>query len=177
MLGAEGELTVDLDTKTSTSPLIGIVTGGFALQRAEIPETRYLTFRAGIVQRGNPESRILSTRRKLTEPQLFLSYYGDLIVGAAEFQRERKPVSSRLHPEMPTAWTGCRPGLDVIWKTSLSQQVRVSWRDRRHVLHLSGRSLVAEILSSPMDSFPSQTTRTPEEHLDRFSRRYWLRHF
>jgi hypothetical protein len=142
--GAEGEITVDTD-KWTVVVHDGKTIGGFPLkiEALEYVRTRYLTYRAAIVQQGIP-SLGFSTPENAPTPIAVLEPTG-VITGVARFDGAGTTNEFvQDHFMLPDDWVPPIE-LDVIWRTDANLGT-VSWRVE--ICNVSVDDTTGAILSS-----------------------------
>ena len=136
LIGAEGEITIDLEKKTVVVH-DGIQMGGFPSQRESQPitRTRYLTMRAAITQQGVASLGFSAPENAPTAIPLM---FGDIISGAAAFAKDQgQQIQDRV--DLPETWVP-PIGMELIWQTEAVTGV-VWWR--------------VEVLGAPIGSIVS----------------------
>ena len=111
LLGAQGEITVDLDKKTAVIH-DGVQVGGFPLRRddAEFARPNYIEFKTAVVQNGVPFLAIATDANPPVAKAI------NSFIGVAEFT----PLSGQqiygLFP-MPDNWPGTSISCVIVWRT------------------------------------------------------------
>ena len=115
LLGAQGEITVDLDKKTAVVH-DGIQIGGFPLRRDDVEVAReyFISYKAVVVQNGIPFLG-LSTGNNPPTPVIAVSS-GPIVIGVAEFS----PLvgqSIQGNFTIPDNWPSSDITCQILWRT------------------------------------------------------------
>lgn len=151
LLGAQGEITVDLDKKTAVVH-DGIQTGGFPLRRddAEYSRTSTILYKMAVVQQGVPFLG-LSTESNAPTPVSIPNSSG-LAAAIATFSPSlNQQVQGSF--TVPSNWPGTPINCMILWRTT-DTIVPVNWT--LEIGGLANGQSIESFTFNPIDYFPAQ---------------------